>query len=225
MTRYPAAAACCLDIRRAFHRPWEANAEGTGFDAACRRRVAESPTYPPLLETAIYILQSLGVVILVCNHGKHRSLSLAYDVASLTGGVLVATRDAESPQRLGPVDYFIKVVEAFLEPFSEIFAGWPHPIRQVVVAVDSWDGTAWAAEQPPAAGRDHYLTFARGELLVLLTERSSDACGWAYGLRVTQGGHRSPGWLPPRYVGSIPEDFFPGAPNAFAELTALRPWS
>ena len=78
---FPSIANCGLDVRNAFSREWDENTSGTGFDWATRRRIMAKKAWPFVWEIAMSVLAKLGLLIVVCNFGKHRSLSLAYQLA------------------------------------------------------------------------------------------------------------------------------------------------
>lgn len=221
--RFPDVWRCSLDVSRSFEAPWDCDTRGTGYDAGVRDRIAESPTYATLMEAAMHLLRTLGVVVLVCNHGKHRSLSIAWEVASRSGAVLLATRNRRSPRHLCDVEAFLRVTEPYLEPFCELLGSIPHPLEGIRVARASWSGDAWLTTYPAMdVPGEHYLTVMAGDLVILLSDRNDHARGWAFCIRVTLDGHRAPGWLPPAYIIPVPRGHFPDIPGAFDILTALR---
>ena len=73
---FPVIRNCCLDVRAAFNRVWDATADGTGFDISVRNRMKAQETWEVVFQTALVITQELRLVIIVRNWGKHRSLSV-----------------------------------------------------------------------------------------------------------------------------------------------------
>ena len=178
------------------------------------------------MEAAAATLHSLGIVILVCNYGKHRSLSLEHDLSCATGACLVSTRDDGDQSRYCAVARFIELVREFLRPFVVVCPGVNHPVRGVRIADQIWDGDAWAQSCAPAPRPgDHYISFCRGDIVILLRPPDEDDHGWQFGFRVAEGGHARQGWFPPLFVRAVTEGDFPGTPDPFSALTALTQWS
>ena len=67
------------------------------------------------------ILYVFGLLITVCNHGKHRSLSVAFEIANDQEIALVSIRNPNRPFRLRPVKDFMAEISSRLKLHEERF--------------------------------------------------------------------------------------------------------
>ena len=79
-------------------------------------------------EVAMCILRAFGILIVVCNHGRHRSLSLAYELADRLGCELVSQRYRHCPTRLCTPDQLLAHLTPRLVWHRKEFGGCPYPI-------------------------------------------------------------------------------------------------
>ena len=86
---FPCVRNCVIDVRRAFTQEHGEDTSGTGFDPHVRHRIMEKPAWPVVFEIAMLVLQTFGLCIVLCNHGKHRSVTVAYEIADRSGASLV----------------------------------------------------------------------------------------------------------------------------------------
>ena len=103
LDHFPDIVNCCIDVRRAFNKKKNENTDGTGFDEFVRTRITSKDTWTTVWEVAKVILQKFSLLVVLCSHGKHRSLSLAIELANYTGCECVSTRSISSPLRLRPI--------------------------------------------------------------------------------------------------------------------------
>ena len=70
---------CSMDVRYALGLEWDETVnEGTGMDEHVRDRMKKKDMWQVLIEVATFILAQFNILLVVCNHGKHRSLALVY---------------------------------------------------------------------------------------------------------------------------------------------------
>ena len=79
---YPEIRNCSMDVAYALERREdEISDDGTGFDESVRARMKNKDTWKVLWEVAVEMLRRFGILLVLCRHGKHRSLSLAFEIA------------------------------------------------------------------------------------------------------------------------------------------------
>ena len=78
---FPLATNCCMDVARALAQERAEPKNGTGLDPGCQERIRNKPFYSLLMAIGHLILEAFGILIVVCNHGKHRSTAIAADIA------------------------------------------------------------------------------------------------------------------------------------------------
>ena len=209
---------CCLDVRAAFNREWDESAQGTGFDISVRDRMRAKETWAVVFQTALVIAQEIGLVIIVCNHGKHRSLSVAIELASHTHGQLVSIRHQAHPLQLRDVTEFMNEVSPHLHRHTNLHSHRVHPIAGISVCVQYWDGRDWDYQlrTDNVAWRvgDLYLTINFNEVVIHVSRPARIAEGWHCGVLVDVEPYAT-GWFPPTAVHPI---YFAGIPDFFREL-------
>ena len=89
---YPGVLNCCINVVEAFEKGHDESSSGTGFDKHVRERMMAKDTWETVWELALVVLMAFGLVVVLCNHGKHRSLSLAYELHKSFGVELVSIR-------------------------------------------------------------------------------------------------------------------------------------
>ena len=136
---------CCIDVRHAFQKEQDESTHGTGFDQSVRNRMISKNTWSTFWEAALVILQKFGLLVVLCNHGKHRSLSLVIELANYTGCECVSTRSISSPLKLTPIACVMADLRDSLRRHCESFGNHLNPIIGIGVCLHPFDGTAWAA--------------------------------------------------------------------------------
>lgn len=173
---------CCLNVIDAFHREYDEDTHGTGLDEAVRDRIKMKAAWDTVWEVAIATLRMFGLVIAFCRHGKHRSLALAYELASSTGATLVHTRHSlRDPRR------FLRHITPRLTQHRQLYAGVPPPVARIGVAKVEFNGPEWCNE-PGEPGNNGPIeptdlhVLHKGDIIVEMHPPSNvDAAGWAYG--------------------------------------------
>jgi len=64
-------------VRKAFSRNHDETTHHDGFHKHIRERMKKKEAWPAVWEAAMCVIKRFKLVVLVCNHGKHRSLSMA----------------------------------------------------------------------------------------------------------------------------------------------------
>ena len=95
-----------IDVRCAFSREYGEDTSGTGFDEDVRQRIKAKLAWPVVFEIALLVLQTFGLCIVLCNHGKHRSVTVAYEVAKHSAALLVSPRYGNGKLQDASPSYF-----------------------------------------------------------------------------------------------------------------------
>ena len=103
---FPSVRNCVIDVRRAFSREYGEDTSGTGFDEDVRLRIKAKLAWPVVFELALLVLQTFGLCIVLCNHGKHRSVTVAYEVAKHSAASLVSPRYGNGKLQDASPSYF-----------------------------------------------------------------------------------------------------------------------
>ena len=219
MEAFPEALNCCVDVTRAFARErWEIT-EGSGFDRDTRDRMKAKETWSTVVGVCLAVLHAFGLLVTVCNHGRHRSLALAYEVAAGQGVELVSIRCPQRPGKLRPVRDFMEDVSLRLRLHVERFQHVPHPVAGLDVCDREFDGTEWGA---CCEGDDLYLVLHVGSILVNTRCDAEEAQGWRFGFPADGDTRRVPGWYPPSAVIPMPHRYFRRVDDLLASLVMTR---
>ena len=217
---FPGILNCCIDVRRAFNKEWDESTAGSGFDQHTRDRMMAKETWDAVFQVALCILWEFGLLIVICNHGKHRSLSVAYEVAIHTRSELVSIRNSAFPRVLRQVCDVMKDFGGSLRRHCELFGERPHPVLGIHLCRCRFDGDAWAAGECAEYRSCRYLNLKGGDILVEIECERDAAQGWALGFPV--GGRGRPGWYPPEYVTPLPRGHFRRCRNFHQNLIPTR---
>ena len=144
---FPGIHNCCIDVARALRREWNEDTSGSGFDADTRTRIMAKRTWPVIWEVAMCVLREFGLLIILCNHGRHRSLTLAYELAAREKCCLVSMRDRDRPSKMLNPCSVLQIITPRVRWHLEAFARYPHPVAGIHVCRNDFDGTAWAANE------------------------------------------------------------------------------
>ena len=215
---------CCIDVRRPFksrrrREEWAENTAGTGFDALTRDRMKEKDAWGILWEIAVYMLETFGLLIIVCNHGKHRSLSLAYEVSHHTGSKLVSIRK-QHDGRQRSVRSFMDDISDRLNWYVSVFGSVHHPLSGIRQCIYPFSGMDWSAQKDPGSqeGSGKYLSMNVGDVVVEIFKDVVESEGWAFGIAIGTG-RPEEGWFPPKFVSPLPKFFLPdGEAYPFRDL-------
>ena len=222
---FPGIHNCCIDVTRAFRRDSDDDPRGSGFDLHTRIRIMAKSTWPVVWEVAMCVLRKFGILIVLCNHGRHRSLSLAYELAVWTGCRLVSMRDHDRPSRMRHPDDVLRIITPRLVQHLDAFGGHPHPVAGIHVCRYGFDGTAWAANEnydaPPT--RYRHLDMTSGDILIESRCRGEASMEWGFGILVIDGAAGPTGWYPPSYVDPLDRWYFDGIENLYASLMIFQP--
>ena len=223
---FPSINNCCIDVRDAFGRQWHDDTGGNGFHVWVRNKMMQNPTWTIVKEIAMSVLQAFRLLVVVCNWGKHRSLSLAYEVANETKCELISPRDRNHPVHLACVDIFMKYLSPRLESHRSLFSNAPHPLRAIHVCKMDFDGAQWA-EGSNRRNRKTYIhpqslhVLRRGDLVVE-TRPSEDDDGWLFGSVIRNAEVVPDLWFPPDAVSPMRTYYFPQIEDL--ECSILRIW-
>ena len=189
--KYPGVLNCCIDVVEAFGRGHDERSSGTGFDEHIRERMMAKNTWETVWGVAMEVLMAFGLLVVLCNHGRHRSLSLAYELHKSFGVELVSIVNQSGRYR--GVSEFMKAVSLRLSQHVLLFGQLPHPVVGVFECIHRFDGPQW---QQIKDTRHMYLDLSPKCLVILVrhTEEGSqdwvriDSKGWAHGRLVGKYG-------------------------------------
>ena len=92
------------------------------------------------------------------------------------------------------------------------FGHLPNPVINANRCICGFDGKAWAKEESEAYRSCHYLTIAKGDIVVEIRCDPDIAEGW--GLGCTMGANGIAGWYPPAYVRPFDDGIIRQGPRA-----------
>ena len=214
---------CCIYVASAFRRESDEDQSGSGFDLPTRSRIREKRTWPVVWEVAMSVLNKFGFLIVLCNHGRHRSLSLAYELSAFRARCwLVSMRDPDTLEKLDP-NAVLDFITPYLVRHIDAFGSHPHPVVGIHVCRYGFDGTAWASNEnsdaPPT--RYRHLDIIRGNILIEIRPDEAST-GWGFGILVIDGADGPIGWYPPAYVDPLDRWHFDGIENLYASLMVFQ---
>ena len=121
---FPGIHNCCIDVTRAFRRESDEDRSGSGFDLHSRIRIMAKRTWPVVWEVAMSVLNKFGILIVLCNHGRHRSLSLAYELAAFRAGCrLISMRYPDRPPMMRHPNDVLRIITPRLVQYLDSFWG------------------------------------------------------------------------------------------------------
>ena len=168
----------------------------------------------------MWVLREFGILIILCNHGRHRSLTLAYELATRTGCRLVRMRDRDRPSQMLQPHSVLQIITPRVRRHLEDFARYPHPVAGIHVCRNDFDGTAWAANENPDAPPTRYrhLNMDPGHILVESRCPCEESMGMEFGTVVVEGAAGLTGWYPPSFVRPLDQRHFSGITDLYASL-------
>ena len=212
---YPDVLNCCVDVRDAFHREWDESTLGDGFQPSTRERMKAKESWTAVWEACMCVLREFGLVVIVCGHGKHRSLSLGYEIAESVGCELISPRDRSHRVRLRDVHQFMSYLAPRFEDHRELFGGAKHPIVGIKKGMHEFIADEWervcnerGEESGMKLGELHDIH--EGDLVVEVDASSVYTGGWSFGsvIRGSQIIHSR--WFPPSAVAEVGRYQFAG---------------
>ena len=175
----PGMLTCCLDVRYALGREWGESARGSGFDGPTRDRMKAKRGWALVWAMARFVMESRGVVIILCNHGRHRSLSLAVELANRTGCELISIRSRANPRALLDVGTFVRAIEPRMDVYLASFGQLPHPIIGTRTCTVLFDGVQWGHDRDPnhRSGSYSYLSLIPGDIVIVISRSPEESQG------------------------------------------------
>ena len=166
------------------------------------------------------VLLKFRLLIVVCNHGKHRSLSLAYELAHYTKARLIIPRDRQFYRHRPEPHQFLTHVSGRLRQHRATYLYSPHPFRRIGIVLVGFDACSWAIYHQVDA--DEYCNLLSGDIVVEISPPNQEAaCGWGYGV-IIRGSRSYPGcWFPPAYVRDLKYDHIEGTGHFGQELISI----
>ena len=98
------------------------------------------------MAASLAVIRTFGLLITVCNRGRHRSLSLGFEVAVHQGAELVSIRDSQRPTRFRGVREFMEDVSPRLMEHVCRFRDVPHPVVGFGICTHEFNGISWAED-------------------------------------------------------------------------------
>ena len=217
---FPGIHNCCIHVANALRRERDDDTSGSGWDSHTRTRIMAKRTWPVIWEVAMCVLREFGILIILCNQGRHRSLTLAYELATRTGCRLVSMRDRDRPSRMLDPHRLLQIITPSVRKHLEASAWDPHPVAGIHVCTNGFDGTAWVANENPDAPPTRYrhLNMDPGHILVESRCPCEESMGWGFGTLVVKGAAGIRGWYPPSFVRPLDRNHFSAITDLYASL-------
>ena len=215
--QFPCVRNCVIDVRRAFTREHGEDTSGTGFDSDVRQRIKMKPAWPVVFEIAMLVLQTFGLCIVLCNHGKHRSVTVAYEVAKRSAALLVSPRYGNGKLQDASPSVFLETVLLRLLQHRDMHAHSSHPLLAIGEVVSNFDGRCWAVQhQLP---ENDYFDLSAGDIAVEISRQGlENADGWSYGIIIRKGEIYRGRWFPPAFVRDSSQQLVSGVAHFCASL-------
>ena len=216
--QFPCILNCCICVAKAFRKQRYENTNGSGFDEETRDRMKQHETWATAWAAGACVLREFGFLIILCNHGRHRSLSLAYELAAHIGGMLFSIRYSTYPKYVMPVEEIMETLSSRLTWHVGRYGRLRHPVAGIQVCICGFDGTDWALTESSEHRRHRYLDLRPGDLLVQQRRTPAPSDGWAFGCKVHATCPGTFGWFPPSYTTSLPRNYFDECSNLLCRL-------
>ena len=212
---FPEILNCCVNVTKAFQSEYDESIAESGFDQPTRARMMIKDTWNAVLGVSLAVLYAFGLLILLCNHGRHRSLSVAFEVATHQGIELVSIRNPRPPFRLRDVREFMAAISPRLRQHAARFRDVPHPVTGFEVCTHGFDGLYWRNHYD---AESEYLVLRMDSLVVNVRRDEEEAQGWRFGILANGAARGDLGWYPPRMVSPISRRYFPRVNNLIVHL-------
>ena len=193
----------CIDVRKALGKEWDEDTRGSGYDACVRERMKQKESWNVVWQVATHILHAFGILLVFCNHGKHRSLSLAVELKEQTHCELVAHYATHFRDRIDEHEFARRLRPRLME-HMERFQRLPHPLKDLSVCRHAFDGPRWVKDNNYEAHFDdgELHTTQVGDIVMELAVYHGDSAGWAFGIVISGTRASGPMWYPPTCVES-----------------------
>ena len=208
MREFPRVCNCCICLTKAFRKQEHESTAGSGFDAGTRYRMKTHETWATAWAAGACVLREFGFLIVLCNHGRHRSLSLAYELANQFRCELFSIRDSDNPRIVKSVEDIMTQLTSRLTWHVNTYGHLGHPVAGILVCICKFDGTDWAQNENSEHCRHRYLNLTEGDLLVQQSRTLDPSECWGFGCKVEATCQGEFGWFPPSHTKSLPPDYF-----------------
>ena len=125
---FPDAINCCINVCDAFARERDDVVDSTGFEKETRDRMRAKRAWPFAWKLSTCILREFGVLIILCRHGRHRSLSLAIELADHFEREFRCIRDSRRPTTYRPVEDVMRELRPRLSSHVGRYGGREFPV-------------------------------------------------------------------------------------------------
>ena len=182
---YPEIRNCSMDVAHALERRGDENPDnGTGFDELVRDKMREKDTWKVLWEVAVEILARFRILVVLCTHGKHRSLSLAYEIHKEFGCKLISPR---YPTFRDPKQFLADIAPR-LEEHKKIHGKKLHPLVGIWICKGSFNGPDYVKRQSGGSGDLNVHVIEPGDVVVQMESESYPDSNWHIGSVISSGG-------------------------------------
>ena len=173
------------------------------MDKSVRDRMRCKSAWNVVWEVALGIMRHFRILVVLCNHGKHRSLSVAYDIADYLNCELVSPRNHLHTVRLKDVPSFLSYLTPRLNWHREVYGRASHPLVSIGVCNCDFDGPEWVRKNhanTEGICADDLHIMRQGDVIVQLDPGAQESAGWGYGSVIHEGGGISRLWFHPGKV-------------------------
>ena len=150
LREFPRAMNCCISVWRALSPESGEELVGNGFDKSFRDRMKAKDGWGLVWNVCHCVLREFGVLVVLCKHGKNRSLSLAIELADSFGCEYRAMRDEWRPRSIRPVDVFLNELRPRFKRHVLRHGGDRFPFMGVGRCVVDFDGPDWVGANDPS---------------------------------------------------------------------------
>ena len=210
---YPEIRNCSMDVAHALERREDENPDnGTGFDELVRDKMRKKDTWKVLWEVAVEILARFRILLVVCRHGKHRSLSLAYEIHKEFECKLISpcyTDDEYFRRRWRDHELFLADISPRLDEHKRIHGKERHPLVGVRICKRSFNGPDYVERKYGSSG-DNVHVMKPGAVVVQVESECRTDFGWHIGSVIYSEGEVSRcKWYPPLSVQDMEDWHYP----------------
>ena len=207
---YPEIRNCSMDVAYALERRGDENPDnGTGFDELVRDKMREKDTWKVLWEVAVEILARFRILVVLCTHGKHRSLSLAYEIHKEFGCKLISPRNPTFRRRWRDPKQFLADIAPRLEEHKKIHGKKLHPLVGIWICKRSFNGPDYVKRKYGGSG-DNVHVMEPGAVVVQMEDESDTDSDWHIGSVISSEGEVSRSkWYPPATVQNMKHWYYP----------------
>ena len=158
------------------------------------------------------ILRRFGILLVLCRHGRHRSLSLAYEIHKEFGCKLISPRytvDAYFRRRWRDPKQFLTDISPRLEEHKKIHGKKLHPLVGIWICKRSFNGPDYVKRKHGSSG-DNVHVMKAGAVVVQMESESRTDSDWHIGSVISSEGEVSRSkWYPPATVQNMKNWHYP----------------